>query len=40
MSKRQCAEEKTMVELNDLAKEYMLKYEWKHIVLNVEDITS
>ena len=29
-----------MVELNEQAKAYMLKYEWKHIVLNLEDITS
>lgn len=29
-----------MVELNEQAKAYMLKYECKHIVLNIEDITS
>jgi len=29
-----------LVELNEQAKAYMLKYEWKHIVLNIEDITS
>lgn len=29
-----------MVELNEAAKEYMLKYGWKHIVLNIEEITS
>lgn len=29
-----------MVELNEHAKAYMLKYGWKHIVLNVEEITS
>lgn len=29
-----------MVELNEQAKEYMQKYEWEHIVLNIEEITS
>lgn len=29
-----------MVELNEAAKEYMMKYERKHIVLNIEEITS
>ena len=29
-----------MTELNERAKEYMLKYGWKHIVLSVEEYTS
>lgn len=29
-----------MVQLNEQAKAYMEKYEWKHIVLNIEEITS
>lgn len=29
-----------MVELNEEAKSYMRKYGWKHIVLNIEDISS
>lgn len=29
-----------MVGLNEAAKAYMLKYKRKHIVLNVEEITS
>lgn len=29
-----------MVYLNDNAKEYMQKYGWRHVVLNVEDNTS
>lgn len=29
-----------MIELNDKMREYMQKYEWKHIVLNIEEITS
>lgn len=29
-----------MVYLNDNAKEYMKKYGWRHVVLNVEEITS
>ena len=30
----------TVVELNEEAKEYMLRFGWKHVVLNVESITS
>ena len=33
-------EESLMVYLNDNAKEYMQKYGWRHVVLNVEEITS
>ena len=29
-----------MVELNERAKDYMKKYEWKHIVLNIDIMTS
>ncbi len=29
-----------MVEINEQAKAYMQKYGWKHVVLNIEDITS
>ena len=29
-----------MIYLNDNAKEYMEKYAWRHVVLNVEEITS
>lgn len=29
-----------MVLLNENAKEYMKKYGWRHVVLNVEEITS
>lgn len=29
-----------MVLLNENAKEYMEKYGWKHVVLNIEEITS
>lgn len=29
-----------MIVLNEKAKEYMEKFGWKHIVLNVEEITS
>lgn len=29
-----------MIELNDKIKEYMAKFGWKDIVLNIEDITS
>jgi len=29
-----------MVELNDKMKEYMKKYGWNHIVLNIEKVTS
>lgn len=29
-----------MVELNERAKDYMLKYNQRHIVLNIEEITS
>ncbi len=29
-----------MVVIDDNAKAYMQKYGWKHIVLNIEDITS
>lgn len=29
-----------MVLLNENAREYMKKYEWEHIVLNIEEITS
>lgn len=31
---------KKMTELNERAKEYMLKYGWKHIILSVEEYTS
>ena len=29
-----------MTELNERAKAYMMKYGWKHIVLNIEEFTS
>ncbi len=29
-----------MIHLNDNAREYMEKYGWRHLVLNVEEITS
>ena len=29
-----------MIHLNDNAREYMEKYGWRHVVLNVEEITS
>lgn len=29
-----------MIYLNENAKEYMEKYGWRHIILNVEEITS
>lgn len=29
-----------MIYLNDDAKEYMKKYGWQHVVLDVEEITS
>lgn len=29
-----------MIHLNDNAREYMEKYSWTHVVLNVEEITS
>ncbi len=30
----------TVVELNEEAKEYMQRFGWKHVVLNIESITS
>ena len=29
-----------MINLNERMKEYMVKYEWKDVVLNIEEITS
>ena len=29
-----------VVELNEEAKEYMQRFGWKHVVLNIESITS
>ncbi len=29
-----------MIILNERMKEYMVKYEWKDVVLNIEEITS
>ena len=29
-----------MVELNDNIKNYMKKYNWKDVVLNIEEVTS
>lgn len=29
-----------MVELNKEAKEYMQRFGWRHVVLNIENITS
>ena len=29
-----------MINLNERMKEYMNKYEWKDVVLNIEEITS
>ncbi len=29
-----------MIELNRNAEEYMKKYGWKHVLLNIEEITS